>query len=124
MDQNVLVTGGQAMVKALDSAGIPPRVAMWVHDTDSDTWKLWIVPPVGMKDKHEFYRRVAALISAHRTDFGGIDTSDTEMILDSHPAMEGLRNFIKAPGLNSIYFPGNRFDKFYLSDGIILRADL
>jgi hypothetical protein len=124
MDQNVLVSGGQAVVKALDSEGIPPRVAMWVHNTDTDTWKLWIVPPAGMKDKHEFYRRVAAIISKHRTDFGGIDTSDTEMVLDSHPAMKGLRKFIKAPGLGSIYFSGNRFNGFYLPDGIILRVDL
>ncbi len=102
MDQNLLVINGHALVKALDAAGLNPRLAMWVHNTDTDIWKLWIVPPVGLKDKKDFYRQVAQVVTMHRADLGGIDTSDIEMVLDSHPAVRGLRVFIKAPGLGSI----------------------
>ncbi len=124
MDQNTLVSAGHALVKALDAIGLNPRLAMWVHATDTDTWKLWIVPPVGLTDKQEFYRRVSEVVSKNRAAFGGIDASDTEMVLDSHPAMRGLRGFISMAGLGSTYFSGNRFDDFYLPDGIILRVDL
>jgi len=124
MDQSILVTSGHALVKALDDAGLPPRAAMWVHNSDTDTWKLWLVPSEGTVDKREFYRQLSEIVSKKRVELGGIDSSDTKMILDSHPAAKGLRKFIKAPGLESIQFPGNRFNGFYLPDGIILRVDL
>jgi hypothetical protein len=124
MDQNVLVSSGHELVKALDAAGLRPRIAMWVHNTDTDTWKLWVVPPAGLKDKHEFYRRVSEIVSKNRAALGGIDASDTEMVSDTHPAMKGLGRFLKMPSLGSAYFSGNRFNGFYLPDGIILRSDL
>jgi len=67
---------------------------------------------------------VSEAISKNRADLGGIDASDTEMVLDSHPAAKGLRGFMRMPGLGSAYFSGNRFNDFYLPDGIILRIDL
>ena len=124
MDQNTLVSAGQALVKALDATKLKPRLAMWVHATDTDTWKLWIVPPVGLTDKQEFYRRVSEVVTKNRADLGSIDASDTEMVLDSHPAVKGLRGFMHMPGLGSAYFSGNRFNGYYLPDGIILRIDL
>lgn len=124
MDQNILVSAGHALIKALDAIGLNPRLAMWVHATDTDTWKLWIVPPAGLTDKQEFYRRVSEEVTKNRADLGGIDASDTEMVLDSHPAMRGLQGIIRIPGLGSTYFAGNRFGDFYLPDGIILRSDL
>jgi hypothetical protein len=124
MDQNTLVSGGHALVRELDNAGLHPRAAMWVHNTDTDTWKLWIVPPRGLTDKHEFYRRISVIVANNRAALGGIDTSDTEMILDTHPAMKGMEQFMRMPGLGSVHFSGNRVNGFYMPDGIILRADL
>src|SRR5256885_17127606 len=122
MDQEILVKGGHALVKAMDAAGIAPRVAMWVHNTDTDSWKLWIVPPRTMTDKREFYRRIAELISKNQAELAGIDVSETEMVAESHPAMQGIGRFIRAPGLTTVHFTGNRFNGFYLPDGIILRS--
>jgi hypothetical protein len=124
MDKNTLVSSGQALVDQLDKSGLKPRAAMWVHSDDTDTWKLWIVPPENFTDKHDFYRQVSVVVAKNRQSLNGIDASDTEMIKDSHPAIRGLRNFIKAPGLQSISFAGNTFNGFYLPDGIILRSDL
>ena len=124
MDQNVLVNSGHALLRALDNAGVPARIAMWVHHTDTDTWKLWIVPHQSIKSKPEFYRRISEIISKDRSMFGGIDASDTEMVADSHPAMQGLGRFMKVPGLSTVAFSGNKFNGFYLPDGIILRVDL
>ena|ERR1700710_472792 len=124
MDQNALVSGGQALVAALDAEGFAPRLAMWVHNTDTDTWKLWLVPPVGERDKADFYRRIAHVVSVNRTKLGGVDASDTEMMVDDHPAVRGLGKFIKMQQLGSTFFHGNRFDGFYVPDGIILRSNL
>jgi hypothetical protein len=124
MDQNTLVSSGQALVAAMDAAGFAPRLAMWVHHTDTDTWKLWLVPPRGKKDKADFYRRIAQIVSAKRSELGGLDAGDTEMMLDDHQAVRGLGRFIRLPGLGSVHFSGNRFNGFYVPDGIILRSNL
>lgn len=124
MDQNTLVKSGHTLLKAMDEAGFSPRFAMWVNNSDTGTWKLWIVPMAGQKDKMDFYRRISHVISAHRSELGSFSASDTEMVLDTHPAMVGMKNFIRAPGLSNLSFSGNRFNGFYLPDGIILRADL
>jgi hypothetical protein len=39
MDQSVLVSSGHALIRELDKAKLAPRFAMWVHNTEPDTWK-------------------------------------------------------------------------------------
>jgi hypothetical protein len=124
MDQSTLVNGGQALVSALDAEGFSPRLAMWVHHADTDTWKLWLVPPRGKIDKADFYRRIAKIVSAHRNELGGVDASDTEMMADDHVAVQGLGKFLRLQGIGNVHFSGNRFNGFYVPDGIILRSDL
>ena len=53
-----------------------------------------------------------------------MDVSDTEMVQDSNPAMKGIGMFIRVPDLAAVSFSGNRFNDFYLPDGIILRSNL
>jgi hypothetical protein len=124
MDPSTLVASGQALIKALDDSGFRPRLAMWVHNPEADTWRLWIVPPSGQSDKRSFYARVSEAISDKRSVFGTMDAADVQMIPDTHPAVRGLANFIKIPDLGNAMFSGNRFNGFYLPDGIILRSDL
>ena len=75
-----------------------------------------------MNDKQEFYRRIAEIITQHRTNLGDFFASDVEMVSDSHPAAQRIRKFIHAPGLITAHFSGNVFNGFYLPDGIILRS--
>ena len=77
-----------------------------------------------LKDKLAFYRRISEIVSKNRTVLCGIDASDTEMVLDSHPAMKGLGRLFKMPDLGNVYFSGNSFNGYYLPDGIVLRSDL
>jgi hypothetical protein len=75
-----------------------------------------------MKDKHEFYRRVAEIIANHRTELGGLSASDVEMAPHTHPAMAGIGRFIYAPKFAAVRFSGNMFNGYYLPDGVILRS--
>ena len=62
MDKDLLVSSGTALVRVLDDNGLKPRAAMWVYNSDTDIWRLWIVPEKGVSDKAEFYRRLARII--------------------------------------------------------------
>lgn len=123
MDQNRMVTNGHDLVDALDTKGMPIGAAMWVHNTDVDTWKLWIVPR-RQTDKREFYRKVAETISGERSRFSELDASDTEFMLPSHPAIKALNRFSRVSGRGSIHLRNNMLDGYYMTDGIILLMDL
>lgn len=124
MDKDLLVTAGQKLVTALDAGPVKPKVAMWVHNPDTDTWKLWIVPAAKNTDQNEFYRLVSEAISKHRDDLGGLDISSVTLVKDTHPAITGMKGFIHMPGLGSAFVSNNRVNGFFVPDGIILRMDL
>jgi hypothetical protein len=122
MDQSALVTMGHALIKQLDEVGLPPQIAMWVHSPDTDTWKLWVVPPTTMRDKQEFYRKIAKIITEHRDELGNLSAADVEMMSLTHPAMAGIGQMMRVEGSSCINFAGNRFNGFYLPGGLILRS--
>jgi len=123
MDQTLLVTLGQRLIGLLDKTAAKPRAAMWVHYPDSDTWKLWIVPDEGIRDKREFYLIVADTLSRNR-ELEGLDVSATEFVREDHPAMRGTQKILRMPGLGSAYFTANSLNGYYLPDGIVLRMDI
>ena len=123
MDSNRMVTSGHDLVDAMDGKGVPVGAAMWVHNTDVDTWKLWVIPRKEIQ-KNEFYRKVAEAIAEDSEKFNGIDASDTELKLSSHPAVTALRKFEKVTGRNSIHLSNNMFNGFYMTDGILIFMDL
>lgn len=121
MDTNSLVSEGKKLIEWLDKSKLKPRAAMWVYNSETDTWKLWIVPAIQIKDKGDFYLELSKIISAHRDDIPGFDISSVEFKTDSHPAVQGLKTMFRMEGLGSAHLSNNRFNGFLLPDGIILR---
>jgi hypothetical protein len=121
MDKDVLVKEGQNLIRHLDESKAKPRGAIWVYSSDSDTWRLWIVPSKEVSDKSEFYRIVSETISKHRSEMPGLDVSSIEFQKADHPAIVGLGRFLRMEGLGSAHFSNNRFNGFFLPDGVVLR---
>jgi hypothetical protein len=124
MDQSFLVKAGHVLVKALDDQQQAPRAAVWVHNTDTDTWKLWIVPHTPVKDWQDFYRQLSTIVTQHRNELGDVDAADVELVGEDHPGIKGLKAFMKMPGLGSAHLSNNRLNGFFLPEGIVLRMDV
>lgn len=124
MDQGTLVKNGQNLVRFLDTTPAKPRFAMWVNFSDSDSWKLWIVPAKGMNDKREFYFTVADTVSRHRDELAGLDVGVVEFTPDTKPVLQAMKSFIRMPGVGSANVSGNTFNGVFLPDGILIRSDL
>ncbi|MFM9845944.1 MAG: hypothetical protein ACKVP3_02135 [Hyphomicrobiaceae bacterium] len=124
MDSSILVSAGHELLDTLEAKGLKPRAAMWVHNTDIDTWKLWVVPPKNFSDQRAFYRQVVEAIAESGNPFPDIDASDVEMVSDSHPAIASLAKLIKVTDKSSVTLHNNKLGNFYLADGIILRMDI
>jgi hypothetical protein len=124
MDQSTLVKDGQSLVELLDKTPAHPRFAMWVNFSDTDSWKLWIVPAEAMDDKREFYHTVADTLSRNRDDIPGLDIGMVEFTKESKPVVQAMRSFIKIPGIGAANVSGNRFNGVFVPDGILLRSNL
>lgn len=124
MDTDALVKEGKRLVTLLDEAGFPPRGAMLVNNTETDTWRLWIVPHQDLLDKAQFYRQVSSLIIDHQDEFSLLDAGDVDLRSADHPATQGLARFIRLDGLGDVHMGGNAFNGFYLPNGILLRMAL
>lgn len=124
MDQSLLVTSGHQLVDLLRARGLNIKAALWFHNVDADSWRLWIVPGKEMKDKHEFYRIISETISAHRNFLSGIDASDTELIMENHPVISALRGAFKVTGQSTVTIENSYLNGFYLPRAIIIEYDL
>jgi hypothetical protein len=124
MDSNLLVTNGTALLRVLDQEAVKPRAALWVQNPETGTWRLWVVPSKLFTDKREFYRVVSEAISKHQDEIQNMDASDTELVSETHPAIDALSKLFRIPGCGSLTVEGNMLNGFYLPNGIIIRMDI
>lgn len=121
MDTDILVKEGQRLVHRLDEGKVKPRGAIWVYSSETENWRLWIVPSAGVTDKAEFYRLVSETISQHRDEMPSLDIGDIELKRADHPAVQGLGKVLRMDGVGAATFSNNRFNGFFLPDGVVLR---
>lgn len=115
------VRAAQVLVGLLDEAGLKPRAALWTYTSDTDSWRLWIVPPVQISDKREFYLRLADVFAAHGDELAGLDSGEVQFVDARHPVIQGLRRIFRAAGLAEIRFTNNVLNGYFLPDAVILR---
>lgn len=121
MDTDLLVTEGQNLIRRLDEGKIRPRGAIWVYSSDTDDWRLWIVPAKGLTDKFELYRITSETLSAHRAEIPTLDVSSIDFKTDEHPAIRGLGQFLHLEGIGAAHFRNNMLNGFFMPDGVVLR---
>jgi hypothetical protein len=120
MDQAVLVSAGRKLVEWLDQTPMKPRAALWVYNSDYETWKLWIVPANRIA-KMEFYLALADIITLHRQDIPGFDIGMVEFKPVDDPVVEGLGSQFNIPGIGDLHLSNNMLNGQLLPDGIVLR---
>lgn len=123
MDQEALVKAAAALISGLEANGTPVRGAMWIHMTETNGWRLWVV---GKKDvdKKEFYAAVASQLPSIEKEYPDFSISDVELKPDTDPSIQALAQFIKAEGLHSVSMSRVMVDGIYTPEGVLLRMAL
>lgn len=125
MDQSTLVAQGHELLELLDKANIAIKVALWFHNADVDSWKLWLVPVGNLaNNKHEFYRRMSEVITPNKAALGGLDVSDTELIVDKHPVIMALAGAFRVSGQSSMSINQSMMNGFYIPEAIVIRYEI
>ena len=115
------VRGAQSLVRFMDESGLRPRAALWTYTSDTDSWKLWIVPPIGLTDKREFYLRLADIFAAHAEQLTGLGAGEVQFVDAEHPVIRGLGKIFQAEGPGEIRFTNNLLNGYFLPDAVIIR---
>lgn len=53
-----------------------------------------------------------------------LDVGSVEYVNDNRPVVEGMKNFIHAPGIVNATLSGNTVNGVYIPDGVLLRSNL
>ena len=127
MDKELLVKQGHELVKLLTKTRVSPQFAMWVLNTENDAWKLWIMPSNAFLKESDAYRSFYRIISENVHDnqnvLAGLGAGSVLMVDKENPALGALKHFIRMPQLGSAYLGNNRFNGFYMLDGIMLLSN-
>jgi hypothetical protein len=118
---NLDLDGGSAVLRALDTAGIKVRVALWALLEDYADWRLIVasrdLDKLGAWDGYRMIRKV--------TDGAGIDAERTFslMIMDmQHPFIRELRHlFANAKSVEGLRLGGQVIGDRYLEDAYVYR---
>jgi len=110
------VHAAQTLVGLMDKEGLRPRAAVWTYTSDTDAWRLWIVPPAGLNDKREFYLRLADVFAGHMDELAGMDAGDVQYVDAKHPAIQGLSRIFRSGGLSDVRVTGNMLNGYFLPD--------
>ncbi|MFT3987219.1 hypothetical protein [Aestuariivirga sp.] len=124
MDTSALVSEAQQLIKLMDAKGVAPLGAVLVRNTETDGWRLWIVPPKPLEDKQQFYAKLSSIIIDNQKDFSLLDAGDLELRQASSPAIQQLGTFARVDGIASVYISGSTFNGFYLPECIVLRMNI
>ncbi|MBM4026393.1 MAG: hypothetical protein FJ280_13470 [Planctomycetes bacterium] len=67
MDKPTLVENdykaGEALVRALDQAGVKVQAAFWLYLPESDEWRLYLaLPEVAQRGPREAYERIQTIL--------------------------------------------------------------
>lgn len=118
------ISAGRRLVETLDRSNVPIRAALWLYDSDRESYELMLAMPLyDEKGPIAAYRTV---VDAVRT-LPDEDRSRLSQINIVGPHYELIETIGKAiqtgPGISNIRLTGNSFDRIYVDDAWVYRLN-
>ena len=130
MGQGTLVTGqindAQTLVKKLDSAGTPPKVAMWYFYDDAQEWRLILAIPefdslLPQKEAVAYQRVAKALTSLSLTSLA---LSDLKLVRTEFPLVRAIQMLLRTSpyAVGVAHFTDTTLNGIFMKEMIVLRS--
>lgn len=126
MDKPTLVENdykaGEALVRALDQAGVKVQAAFWLYLPESDEWRLYLaLPEVAQRGPREAYERIQTILEQLQLE--GLSLPNISAVAPDDNLVKLLRSAIKTgPGITGIRLRGNVIDSVLIEDAYIYRV--
>lgn len=109
----------QALTRALDGTKIAPKAVMITISSETNTWKVWIVPSTDEINKPEFYRIISEIIT--QSNLKNIDSLSVELRPSTNLSVIGISKIVHLKGVGSVNVSKNTYKGALLPDGIVIR---
>ncbi|MBN1508448.1 MAG: hypothetical protein JW955_16485 [Sedimentisphaerales bacterium] len=126
MDKPTLVESdykaGEALLRALDQAGVKVKAAFWLYLPESDEWRLYLaLPEVAQKGPRQAYESIQTTLEQVRPE--GLSLRNISAVAPDDKLVKLLRSAIKTgPGIVGIRFTGNVISNVLIEDAYIYRV--
>jgi hypothetical protein len=126
MDKPTLVENdykaGEALVRALDQAGVKVQAAFWLYLPESDEWRLYLaLPEVAQRGPREAYETIQTILEQLQLE--GLSLTNISAVAPDDNLVKLLRSAIKTgPGIAGIRLRGNVIDSGLIEDAYIYRV--
>ncbi|MBM3495148.1 MAG: hypothetical protein FJX72_12635 [Armatimonadetes bacterium] len=120
-----MVAVGRRLVERLDAAGLKPEAALWLYDTDRESWKLVISDRWLRKDGPlARYRRVREALQDVQDDLRGLPLDAVMLSPPDTGTLGLLRSAMTVEGpFAELRLTGNAFDGQFIEDAYIYRLN-
>jgi hypothetical protein len=98
-------------------------VAILIKIEDSETWKIWIVPPIKSK-KEEFFLELSKIFSANRDGLRNLDIGMVEYRSIADRTIELFGAMFRFGGIGSAYLNNVTVNGVLLPEAIAIRIEL
>lgn len=118
-----LIKEGEALVQALDSAGVSPDAALWFYFPDISAWKLLLAEvKVGPEGPRESYRTIQRTLNRLRNQLAHLSLQDVALVKPDAPPVKLLAQVITTgSGIGGIRFSRNVINGTLIEDAYIYR---
>jgi hypothetical protein len=130
MGQNALVANqvsdAQTLIKKLDIAGTPPKVAMWYFYDDVEQWRLILAIPeldaLLPKQEAVAYQRVAKVVTS--LTLTSLALSDIKLVRTDFALVKAIQILMRTPptALVVAHFSDTTLNGIFMKEMIILRS--
>ena len=111
----------EALVKHLDSNGLPVRAALWLYQSDAERWRFVLAFREKRKDYTTFYRDLAEAVNSSKNSEDLLDLSKVDVVDPESPLVANLSKVLRMDGMGRARFTNNRINGILLEDALIFR---
>ncbi|MDP3896923.1 MAG: hypothetical protein Q8Q62_09630 [Mesorhizobium sp.] len=118
------VEAGLNLVHALDKKGFGVIAALWLYNSDTETWRMVIGYEGARKDLERKYLEAATISAEWRKqhpDEPILDLSSVRITSADDSLLVGLKPVVRVDGIGEIRFSRNMVNGIYVEDSLIHR---
>jgi hypothetical protein len=118
-----LIDAGAKLVEKLDTRGLAPDAAFWLHSPEEQTWKLVLVEvKLAKKGPRAAYAEIQKILESE-SEFGNLRLDDLVLEKPDARIVELIRKAMRTgSGITGIRFKNNVIDGTLIDDAYIYRA--
>lgn len=118
------IDAGLGLIRALDADNFKVSAALWLYNSDLDSWRMIIAYQGPKKDLEKKYLEAATIAANWRSahpDQPILDLSKVKITSADDKLIVGLRPAIRIDGLAEVRFSHNTVNGIYVEDALIHR---